>query len=90
LTERKYGERVEIDAQVILAPVLENVTVDILELARNASRDNEKTRISPRNFMLALRNDEDLNQFLSKITITSSGVIPHIHIVLYKFKESRI
>jgi histone H2A len=32
--------------------------------------------------MLAIRNDEELNQLLSKITIASAGVVPHIHKVL--------
>ena len=32
--------------------------------------------------MLAVRNDEELNQLLSNITIASAGVVPHIHKVL--------
>jgi hypothetical protein len=42
LTKGKYGERVEIDTPVILAPVLEYVTVDILESAhRNRSAQHD-------------------------------------------------
>jgi histone H2A len=32
--------------------------------------------------MLAVRNDEELIQFLSNITIASVGIVPHIHRIL--------
>jgi histone H2A len=79
LREGRYGDRVGAGAPVFLAAVLEYLTVEVLELAGNAARDNKKTRISPRHIMLAIRNDEELNQLLSNITIASAGVVPHIH-----------
>ena len=82
LREGRYGERVGAGAPVFMAAVLEYLTVEVLELAGNAARDNKKTRISPRHIMLAVRNDEELNQLLSNITIASAGVVPHIHKVL--------
>ena len=82
LREGRYGERVGAGAPVFMAAVLEYLTVEVLELAGNAARDNKKTRISPRHIMLAIRNDEELNQLLSNITIASAGVVPHIHKVL--------
>jgi hypothetical protein len=39
--------------------------------------------------MLAIRNDEELNQLLSKITIASAGVVPHIHKVLLGTGKSK-
>jgi histone H2A len=56
--------------------------VEVLEFAGNGARDNKKTRISPRHIMLAIRNDEEQKQLLSKITIASVGVVPHIHKLL--------
>jgi histone H2A len=37
--------------------------------------------------MLAVRNDEELNQLSSNITIASAGVVPHIHKVLLESKK---
>lgn len=38
------------------------VSAEILELAGNAARDNKKGRVTPRHILLAIANDEELNQ----------------------------
>jgi histone H2A len=38
----------------------------------------KKTRVAPRHIQLAIRNDEELNQMLSGVTIAEGGVMPHI------------
>ena len=40
--------------------------------------EGKKTRVAPRHIQLAIRNDEELNQLLSGVTIAEGGVMPHI------------
>ncbi|KAI3791797.1 hypothetical protein L2E82_05660 [Cichorium intybus] len=54
-------------------------TAEVLELAGNAARDNKKTRIIPRHIQLVVRNDEELNKLLGRVTIANGGVLPNIH-----------
>ncbi|KAE8614161.1 hypothetical protein XENTR_v10008019 [Xenopus tropicalis] len=71
--------RIGVGAPVYMAAVLEYLTAEILELAGNAARDNKKSRVTPRHILLAVANDEELNQLLKGVTIASGGVLPNIH-----------
>ncbi|XP_028911333.1 histone H2A type 1-H [Ornithorhynchus anatinus] len=82
LLKGDYPERAGGATPVYPAPVLEHPTAEILELAGNAARDNKKTRIIPRHLQLAVRNDEELNKLLGKVTIAQGGVLPNIQAVL--------
>ena len=81
--------RIGAGAPVYLAAVLEYLCAEILELAGNAARDNKKSRIIPRHITLAVRNDEELNKFLSGVTVAAGGVLPNIHSVLLPKKSKK-
>ncbi|XP_036309033.1 histone H2A type 1-H [Pipistrellus kuhlii] len=82
LHKGNYAERIGAGAPVYLAAVLEYLAAEILELAGNAARHNRKSRIAPRHLQLAIRNDEELNKLLGKVTIAQGGVLPNIQAVL--------
>ena len=88
LKKGNYAAMVGGGAPVYLAAVMEYLTAEILELAGNAARDNKKLRIIPRHLLLAIKNDEELNQILKGITISQGGVIPFVHSVLLPKKSS--
>ena len=85
----KYSARVSPGAGVYMGAVLEYLCAEILELAGNAARDNKKSRIIPRHVQLAVRNDEELNKFLSGVTVAAGGVLPNIHSVLLPKKSKK-
>lgn len=82
LRKGNYATRIASGAPVYLAAVLEYLTAEILELAGNAARDNKRQRIIPRHLLLAIRNDEELNNLLKNVTIPDGGVLPNIQSAL--------
>ncbi|KAL7136497.1 hypothetical protein ABFS83_10G035100 [Erythranthe nasuta] len=90
LKKGRYAQRVGSGAPVYLAAVLEYLAAEVLELAGNAARDNKKNRITPRHFLLAVRNDEELGKLLAGVTIAYGGVLPNINPVLLPKKNEKV
>ena len=72
-----------------LAAVMEYLAAEILELAGNAARDNNKTRIIPRHLQLAVRNDEELNKLIAGVTIAQGGVLSNPNIQAAPYFKTR-
>ena len=83
-----YAKRLAIGGSIYLTAVIEYVTAEILELAGNSAKDQNKVRILPRHIQLAVRNDEELNKYMDNVTIASGGVLPHIHARLQPQKKA--
>ena len=77
----KYKVRIGVSAPVYFAAVLEYLASELLELAGNAARDDNKTRITSRHLTLAEQGDEELNKLSRTIGIqfAGGGVLPYIH-----------
>jgi len=82
MRQGRYSNRLSGSAPVYLAAVLEYLAAEVMELAGNAARDNNRSRIVPRHLQLAIRSEEELNRLLHNVTLAASGVIPHIHMSL--------
>ncbi|EOB05855.1 Histone H2A, partial [Anas platyrhynchos] len=89
LKRGSYADRVGLGSAIYLAAVLEYLTVEVLELAGNAARENKKSRILPHHIQLAVRNDEELNRLFSCVTIAQGGVMPNILSELLPKKTTR-
>ena len=87
LKKGRYAKRVGAGAPVYMAAVLEYLCAELLELSGNAAKDNKKNRINPRHIQLAVKNDEELNKFLGRATISAGGVMPNVHAVLLNKKD---
>jgi len=82
LLQEQTRMRIGAGAPVYLGAVLEYLSAEILELSGNAARDNKKVRIIPRHILLAVRNDEELNNLLRHVIFPGGGVVPNIHAAL--------
>lgn len=79
LRDGRYAKRVAAAAPVYLAAVLEYMAAEVLELAGNAAYEARRSRIAPRHLQLAIRDDVELAELLSDVTIAGGGVRPHVH-----------
>lgn len=90
LRKGNYAPRIGAGAAIYLAAALEYLTAEILELASDAAKENNKTRLIPRHLLMAIRKDEELNKLLSSVTISQAGVMPSIHPQLLPKKTAKV
>lgn len=69
------------------AVVLEYLVAEILELAGKEAAENNRMRITPRHIMFAIRKDGELDALLKNVTLSNSGVVPHVHSFLLNVRN---
>ncbi|KAH9290413.1 hypothetical protein KI387_034530, partial [Taxus chinensis] len=86
LKNNRYTKCVGGGAPVFLAAIMKYLAAEVLEFAGNVARENKKSHIISRHILLAVRNDEELGKLLGSVIISSGGVLPNIHQVLFPKK----
>lgn len=89
MKQGNYAKRIGGMVPVYVASVLEYLTAEILELAGNVSIENKHTRIKPRDVMLAIKSDEELDNLLKDYVFADSGVVPRVHEELVPVKRKK-
>ena len=89
LKQGRYSERFGIGGAIFLAAVLEYLSVEILELAGNATHEHKKKTIAPRHLQLAIRNDEELNKLMATTQISDGGVMANVNSFLFPKKAGK-
>eukprot|EP01059_Diplonema_ambulator_P013125 TRINITY_DN2364_c0_g3_i1.p1 TRINITY_DN2364_c0_g3~~TRINITY_DN2364_c0_g3_i1.p1 ORF type:complete len:158 (+),score=60.52 TRINITY_DN2364_c0_g3_i1:24-476(+) len=88
LRKGRFAKRVSTPAAVFLTAVMEYCTRELLQLsAKTAHKNKKQHNIKPRHVCLAVREDEDLSQLLSQVTIAGGGVMGGVHNAMLKKKK---
>ena len=72
----RFAERIGAGTPIYLAAVLEYITSEIVILASKEAQLDGKKRIKPRHIMLAIRKDEELNNYFKGGDFSQAGVKP--------------
>lgn len=76
-SNRKAGILVRKEAAIFTAAVLEYMCAEVLEISGNVAIEKKRQRIKPRDILLAIRDDEEINKLISKDAVfCQSGVVP--------------
>eukprot|EP01064_Diplonema_japonicum_P034464 TRINITY_DN714_c1_g1_i1.p2 TRINITY_DN714_c1_g1~~TRINITY_DN714_c1_g1_i1.p2 ORF type:complete len:180 (+),score=94.13 TRINITY_DN714_c1_g1_i1:58-540(+) len=98
LKKGRFARRVSAPAAVFLTAVMEYCTSELLTLSARCALKTSKSEdvedkqqnIKPRHICLAVRQDEDLSQLLSQVTISGGGVMKHVHKAVLKKKKDSV
>ena len=88
LRKGRYAPRLGVGASVFTTAVIEYLVAELLELSGNCAREHKKARIVPRHIKLAIKNDEELNKLIGKVTISTGGVAPNLNEFLLAKKKT--
>ncbi|KAG5443012.1 Core histone macro-H2A.1 [Clonorchis sinensis] len=80
--------RISITASVYLTAVMEYLTREVTELAGDLTIKAKRKLLTPRNIMLAIANDEELQKGFSSIVLPFSGVVPRFNKAMLSGKPS--
>jgi histone H2A len=87
LRKGRFAPRLGVGASVFTTAVIEYLVAELLELSGNCCREHKKARIVPRHIKLAIKNDEELNKLIGKVTISTGGVAPNLNEFLLSKKK---
>lgn len=82
--KNKLRCKMAVSAVVYFCGVAEYIMSELAELSYNVTLDRKKAQITPRDCMLAVRGDEELDHFCGPAIFKNSGVLPHVHRNLLK------
>ena len=84
-----YSERISDTAAIYFTGVLEYICAEMLENTGRITKDFNKKIIIPRHINLFIKDDEEIDELLSDVTIPSVGVRTYIHKTLFqpKYKD---
>lgn len=71
----KYAERVSDKSAVCLTAMLQYITVEVLEGAKNAATSDGSRRVQPKHINMALGNDPEANANFQDRIIPNAGVV---------------
>jgi len=77
LKHRKANLTVRNEASIYTAAVLEYMAAEVLEISGNVAIEKKRRTIKPRDILLAIRDDAEINKLISKNAIfCQTGIIP--------------
>merc|ERR1711964_187998 len=86
----RVSKRVSKGTGVFTSAVMEYISAEVLELAGNVCKERKKHTIFPKHIQSAIRNDEELNEFLKNVTLRNVHVLPHIEEALLPNKKKKV
>jgi len=83
ITKRgRYAKNVSKLYGITVTAILEFITVELLYSAMDQAKQRGRQRVTPRDIMLAIKDDNEFSHLLKDVHIADAGVPPKIHEIL--------